>query len=629
MAKIITENFRVSNTKEFIESFAKKNEVAANTIRNSIRDYLVRYGLLQDGEGESLTDFTDTQKADVADIALSNLNDIKPENDYYVFASSVDREVGEAIANTQLEKRDFLRRVIFGRKIDATDIRYMFSRNDWVANKVYDAFDDTIDIENIDMYVTVLDGIEYESSFKVFKCLRNNDGAPSTIEPSISLLNSDFETEALSDGYVWKYMFEVPAVEYIAYATTTDLPYVADERVSTSSTESISDIVIEQTPTFLFQDLNLGETLVLGVTDLTPNDPTIATKTWRIELLVKDKTKPIKVEPNAYENMYIRVVDPTDNDVSHFDIKQSEVVATGVTDRLYIYIELSIGHFDGAYPDIEGNMLNKEAYIVPKVKVSRSLGEPAVAYGIVDTAGTLTDIEFINRGSEYKYASARLLLPDSIAEREVETELRVITSPMGGHGADPITELFMSKAVVVTNFFTSAETPIPSSNFYTKIGLVKNPSFTSAEEVYPLTFDNRMSFEVSGDVTATATAGRWVEQAKSYENVYGKIHEAVYDGNSTTTIYLTDYVGDWADTFIPGTISIKDNQDDLVIIETLTINNIKINQIEKTFTDGTPSGDFEDNGYVPYSGEVLHFIDFDKIERQPTRKEKVKLVFDF
>ena len=33
--------------------------------------------------------------------------------------------------------------------------------------------------------------------------------------------------------------------------------------------------------------------------------------------------------------------------------------------------------------------------------------------------------------------------------------------------------------------------------------------------------------------------------------------------------------------------------------------------------------------YTPYTGELLHYVDFDPITRQLERKEKIKFIFDF
>jgi hypothetical protein len=635
MAKIITENFRVSNTGEFIDSFTEKNQIASEAIRRTVESYLIRQGVLYD-EKEDVNDplvqstqLSETQRSTIETGVKTALDELRPENDYYVFASTTDPEEGRELSNTQFEKRDFLRRVIFGKKINDADIRYMFKKNPWVANRVYTAFDDQIDSENLNLYVTVGNG-DGETSIKVFKCLSNNNGRPSTVEPTISLLNTDFETQSLADGYVWKYMFEVPVAEYLSFQTTTELPYVPDVNALATAKESISDIKIVKTPAFLFQDLNLGSCLTLSVSTDNARNLAEPIKTHRVEILVNDKTKIIKAGKGSYKNMYLRVVDPDNERLTIFDIVESEEVP-GATDRMFIKIRTFIDSA-GTHPNMN-RLLGKEVFISPKIEITKSPGIHAIAYGVLDSAGTLSKINFINGGTEYKYATAKLLVPDSLAERETETELRVIPSPIGGHAANPILELFMSKAVVVTNFFATSEERIPESNGYTKIGLVKNPKFASAENVFPRVFDNRLYFSVGQDLTNVAIPGRVLEQEADGEKYYATIHEAIWDEDAgTTTIYSVDYIGDWSNKITDGKVNIKLTRDDSVVLSTLEdINNVRINPIIKTLSDGTPdpSGDYENNEYVAYTGDVLHFIDFDKIERAPNRKEKVKLVFDF
>ena len=627
MAKIITENFRVSNTKEFIDSFSKKNQLASDGVEDEVESYLIRQGILyneSDGSLSQATELSETQRKAIRSLAKLTLDSVRPENDYYVFASTADREETR-IANTQFEKREFLRKVIFGKKIDDSDIRYMFKKRPWVANRIYFAFDDRVDSENEDLYVTVGAGTG-ESSIKVFKCLSNNNNNPSTVEPSISLLNTDYETQTLADGYVWKYMFEVPPSQYQTYQTTTELPYSPDANVTDNAKESISSIKIEKTPAFLFQDLNLGECLVLSLTDLTPEDPTISVKTYRVEVFVKNQEKQIKKEKDSYKNMYMRVVDPTGYRTTIFDIVSSEEVP-GADNRIYVYIQTELK--DGSHPNMN-RVENKDVFISPKVQISKSSGVNAIAYGILNSAGTISNIGFINSGTNYKYATAKVIMPNSISERADETSLRVITSPIGGHGSDPVTELFMSRAVVVTNFFSTDAERIPESNGYTKVGLVKNPKFASAENVFPRVFDNRLYFEVATDVVDVLQAGTTIEQNLDGEMHYAVIHEVTFDDVAgVTKAYAVDYTGDWSSRIGNGRISVKSTRESEVVVRSLDINNVKINQTEKTLANGLPSGDFEDNEYVAYSGEVLHFIDFEKIIRDPNRKEKVKLVFDF
>ena len=157
MAKVVTENFRIETSNEFVKSFE--------------------------------------------DMA---------SNDYYIMGSSYSKN--NTISNSQKEIRDFERRVIFGNRITTDDVRYMFNIKPWSTGTVYDSFDDTQDMSTKNFYVTVLDGPINETSYKVFKCIRNNNGAASTQEPSTTQESVNFET-TVSDGYIWKYLFSVPPAD--------------------------------------------------------------------------------------------------------------------------------------------------------------------------------------------------------------------------------------------------------------------------------------------------------------------------------------------------------------------------------------------------------------------------------
>lgn len=585
MAKVVTENFRVETTNEFYRSFFNRNDDVVDNFENELSVYSAANEL----------DLSNTNISEIASLIRDDLETLVPENNYYIFASNINGTT--EIQNTQKDKREFQRRVIFGNKITENDIYYMFDRNPWVEGTIYDSFDDTIDVRDQNLYVNVLDGNINEASYKIFKCIRNNGGGPSTVKPSTSNLNPKFET-TLSDGYVWKYMFEVPAADYLVYSTTQSLPYVPDQNVIDVAEESVSEIIIERTRTGLFSAFDLGTTTVQAVTVEDAAD-----NTYRIELSVENEPKS---SDGSYINMYLRV----SQSGAIYDIINSTIPTNPD-------IELSDNRVLILFVRSDANLVStlpagSSCKVVPKIKVSRSLGEDCVAYGVINTAGTLVEILFANKGTQYKYATARLMLPSAVNEYSAETELRVILSSRGGHGSDPISELRMSKLAVVSNFISNSLTNIPDSNTYTQVGLIKNPTFRDG--TFPKDMDNRMKVVVSGSILSDIVAtGSYIFQDKPDldETVSGIIHEISYDADADeTTIYLVDYTGDFESDFTAGSAYAKVNADD-VDSDILTIN---------TVTKGN---------YVPFSGELLHFVNFDAITRDPIRKEKVKFVFDF
>lgn len=607
MAKIITENFKVETTKEMFSTFTSKNDTIAANFLTGLNTYVAN------NAGVTLT--TD-QKNEIQDIVEGQLATNIPVASYYIVGSSIDK--ANAILNTQVEKRDFQRRVIFGNKVSEDNIRYMFYKNAWLTGTIYDDFDDTQDISTLNNIVTVSNS---EGDYEVFKCLENNNGSASTSTPSFTGVDpNSYEQIFSGDGYVWKYLFTVSAGDDIVFGTNDSLPLpypsYGNTDVIAAAKENISQIIIENTQINLFQQYRFG-----------PSNNATDSSTVSFQSIVQSATSAnvadirVRATPKAgfslytgndsYKNMYLLQTDSS-GAMTVYDILSSSTPNSPDLD-----IDLKINTTDGNSPNLFKNDIFQ---IVPKINVTRSTpsGTPCVAYGIIDQFGTLKRVAFKSKGSEYKFATATLALPTAVATNYTPAQaatLRCVISPTGGHGSDMISELAMSRLAVITNF-SGEDVAIPDANSYTKVGLIKNPSFT--DSTLPTQFDNRTTIVISGDHTATALAGYYVQQTVALDTtnnevITARIHESVFSGGNTT-IHLVDYYGDFKNTFQTGIISVKAN------LSTTTASTLTINNASTDVTYGK---------YSPYTGQVLHFVDFDPIQRQATRKEKIKFIFDF
>ena len=660
MAKIITENFKVETSNELFNSFKNINSTLSANFLSSLQAYNINNSLgLSTDNNNAIQDFVDEQ-----------LQILRPESYYYIMASSVDKN--NNILNTQKEKRDFQRRVIFGNKVTDADVRYMFYKNNWVSGTTYDYFDDKEDVTLMNTTVTVPDD---EGNYLVFKCLENSSGGASTVTPSLSGIDpASYEFIATADNYVWKYMFAVSASEAAIYQTTDSLPlpYPAygDAQVISAASESVSQIIIEETPANQFSEYLFGE-----ATDSTNSSDVIVfsvVQNANIKNLVVSITPKVGfslyTNTNAYANMYLKT---PNGEV--YDILASSFAGPDKPDKLNITIDTT----DSITP-------TTVCQIVPKINVSQSTlkGTPCRAYGIINQYGTLIKVGFRTKGTEYKFATAEMAYPRSLTTPGTTT-LRCVVSPRGGHGSNPIAELAMSRLAIITNFSGEAAT-IPDSNTYTKVGLVKNPMFNDG--VYVDSFDNRTSITLAGNRTSVALPNYYIQQyiktvavnvlaiGTTYvitslgnttqtqwnvaagtsgvvyavgstitasavtsgtgtvstfrlspvdgtildsgdEIVSAKIHESIYNSSAnTTTVYLVDYYGNFENTFHKGTIYVKSSLAQTTAT-TLSINNA--------------STDVVYGKYTPYTGELLHYVDFDPITRQLERKEKIKFIFDF
>lgn len=571
MPKIITENFRAETTREIFDSFS---ETSADS--------------------------------------------------YYIFASVVDDE--EDITNTQSSVRNFLKKVIFGRKVTQQDVRYMFANTGWEPGKVYEPYDDTKNVATTDMFAVVLgDGSSNvtvnESSYRVYKCLNNAGGSPSISAPSpnsVSLKENNFEIVS-PDGYIWKLMFEVSPSSYLIYAAQNLLPfsYPGDPEIIAAAEESVTRIEIQSTQPQIFNEfIGLRE----GVTIKTLVDLSSPSKTIKVSANV------LNPNTDSLRNMYFLTPDG-----EIYDITSSKYISGESAFEITIFNEDYIGTSSSEELNLNDTTANSYS-ILPKVEVSRSTstGTRAIAYGVIDTAGTLADVVVFRAGTEYKSAEATLIYPDNFSYQiTTPTTLRTIVSPKGGHGSNPAKEMAMSRLGIAAAF-SGNSIILPNTNSYSQVGLIKNPQFT--EEVTG-EFDNRTKLTFVGDQTSIFQVNGFLvrevfDQGVVIEKVVGKIHELFYDeqpniiddsGNRVenpdfekTVVYLVNSVGSFSEKFRSGS-TVKYTKD---LEEELSVSTFEINTVKSS-------------AYVPYTGDLLHFVDFAPITKSPQTLEKIKFIFDF
>ena len=107
-------------------------------------------------------------------------------------------------------ENDVRNNIIQTKQIQINDVSLVIPRINWSSGVIYDMYDDTISSTNpaasgatslkeSNFYVVTED-------FNIYKCLFNNDGGVSTVEPS-GTGYSPFETP---DGYIWKFIMFIP-----------------------------------------------------------------------------------------------------------------------------------------------------------------------------------------------------------------------------------------------------------------------------------------------------------------------------------------------------------------------------------------------------------------------------------
>ena len=215
MPAIITNKFRIHNQEQFVESFT---ESAANV-------YYMGIGRSQawttSTRGDSRTQYEGTDAS-----PLTPIDSVSQE--FHTFDD-----------------------LLAAKRVTSSDVSVVIPRRNWATGTVYDYYrhdyghyvtGSTSSIVTADSGATALyDATFYvlNSNNNVYKCLDNNSGANSTVEPtgtSTSVLST-------ADGYKWKYMYSLSAAQQTNFLSTDFMAVATNATVAAANTAGAIDIV--------------------------------------------------------------------------------------------------------------------------------------------------------------------------------------------------------------------------------------------------------------------------------------------------------------------------------------------------------------------------------------------------
>lgn len=496
---------------------------------------------------------------------------------YYVFVSSTN--ISSSI-NSEFSTNEFLENTLFGKKVTSDNVFYMIDNNRWRYSAIYDQYDDTVDLSTKSFYVVVYPTDNSTGDYRVFKCLFNNYGSPSYNAPNYEVDIVD-QIYRMGDGYVWKYMYAISTIQFQKYSALSFAPIIGTNSANTIIGKSIDHIEVTNYET------NKGYEVKSGVIE---------------EVLTDDI-----VIYSSFGNL---------SEISDFYSGQSFYVTNpDNTSRLYTIDTYS---FNTSNLRATIRLIDKDNFIqenftfeiFPRIEISGD-GSDAVAIPDISDLGVIDKILILNKGSGYTRAAARVVTPlygfDPAATNSLDVEaiLRPVLSPVGGHATDFKNELKSKRVIVYTTLSDTDNLSIPSSNQYTKIGLIKNPEFTS--NTSPSLFDNRIELELG---SAILTTDEIVTQVSGSVTTFSaQVHEA-----SGNTAFLCNYHGPYEnynndgyfDLPLDPTKSIVSSQNQFI-----SINNVV-----------RPP-------YVQKTGEVYYLTSFPPITRTSTSNEEYKIVLEF
>lgn len=382
---------------------------------------------------------------------------------YYVFIGNhVDYEnvnvipqPNDSVSETTV---DVYRNMIYGKRLTASDMKLMIKRNDYQSNKVYTMYDDRLGESNLALfdsnYYAIVNADAY---YHVFKCLDNNNGANSTVQPEFAEVDAQDEFYQTSDGYVWKYMYSVDNTTVRKFATNEYFPVVANNQVAQSAVDGSLTIIKVESGGSGYDNYCNG---IFSVSDLRLGGNTLH--------YAIDSARTASNLNDFYKNCYIYITAGTG--VGQYaritDYNVNSTVKRITLDRQFT-TPLAI---------------NSRFEISPGVTIVGDGTETAdaKARAIVNaTTNSIQRIEMLDLGANYKYATATVDAEPVVSVTAPAT-LRPIYSPPGGHGRDAAKELG-STSLGLSVKFSNTDISIPKTNDYRTIGILRDPEFANVQ----------------------------------------------------------------------------------------------------------------------------------------------------
>ena len=215
MPAIITNKFRIHNSEQFRESFS---ETAPNVYYLGIGRSQAWATLLR-GDGRTDYEGSDTQPILPSDTVATEYNTFDD--------------------------------LLAVKRITTASVAFVIPRRNWTNGVTYDIYrhdygefqtgSTTLKVVSTGNKTTLFDSHFYvlNSNFNIYKCLDNNGGGVSTIEPT----GTSIATLTTGDGYKWKYMYTLTAAEQTNFLSTDFMAVTPNASAGTGQSNVISAAV--------------------------------------------------------------------------------------------------------------------------------------------------------------------------------------------------------------------------------------------------------------------------------------------------------------------------------------------------------------------------------------------------
>jgi hypothetical protein len=365
---------------------------------------------------------------------------------------------------------DIWRNMIALKKFQTSDVSHVVPRYQWTSGTVYSEYDDDdATLYEKQFYASTIEG-------RVYKCIDNNQGVVSTVKPTTT---DSSNIELTSDGYRWKYMYTISSGEALKFQTNAFMPVKTlsanDGSAQWSVQQGASNGAIQHVKVLA------GGTGYLSTTNT-------------FQTVVNSSFFVIKSNASAIDGSYVGS-----------SLYISEGAGSGQIRKVVKYWgannTLVVNTAFTSVPNTTSRYV-----ISPTVTIRGDSGLTAVsratAYVSNTFGGQVRRITVVSQGRSYSSANVTITA-NSVYGRGAAAH--AIISPRGGHGKDPVDELFGTSIIMNVKVSGSESNTFPTNNDFRIIGVVRDPLLANGRFANSSVIDQttRISLkEVTGDFVA-------------------------------------------------------------------------------------------------------------------------------
>jgi len=374
--------------------------------------------------------------------------------------------------------------MIAAKLIAQTDVSHVLKRVDWTSGVVYleyDAYADDVIDQNFFVFTT---------AFRVYKCIGNNQGAASTIEPT-GTSTSIIET---SDNYRWKFMFEVQQADVLKFVTTDWIPVNSPATANQPEQAAVESAAVSGALDHI--SVSNGGTLYKSTTGT-------AQAGTGSNITLAATASPI---PDYYNNMTVFISSGVGSGqiktITDYDGTSKEAIVDSVWTTI---------------PD------NTSVYeVMPAVTLTPLAGDTPIASGAVarvsgvsQPAGIITKVSMVSGGNNYRFVTATVTSGDNGGDAAT---LQPRVSPPGGHGKNAVSELGGAYVMLNSRLIGNEGSDFPVEDDFRKVHLLLNPTANNAPATLG-TYNNLELDQDSGSVIYTEFRGPIIRASDSTEDI--------------------------------------------------------------------------------------------------------------